>query len=180
MATENNKIDPKVLEAEQRAVKVLEYLVNDVKFKTVPSSITHHHISEGGNAQHTLEVLTLASKLAQSANELGGNVDDELVAISALFHDYGKIDVYEKVEDKWQKVKDYTVSLHIQRSIDYVREILPQFGYSQEFIDKVADCIGSHHGRKEWGALWEPRTPEAWILHFADMTSVFAVAKRNE
>lgn len=42
---------------------------------------------------------------------------------------------------------------------------------SAEWMEKVIHCILAHHGRREWGAPVEPHTPEAWILHAADMLS---------
>jgi len=38
-------------------------------------------------------------------------------------------------------------------------------------FDDLADIVASHHGRVEWGALFEPKTTEAWALHMGDMTS---------
>jgi 23S rRNA maturation-related 3'-5' exoribonuclease YhaM len=37
--------------------------------------------------------------------------------------------------------------------------------------DAVIHCMLSHHGRREWGSPVEPVTPEAYILHVADMLS---------
>jgi len=94
-----------------------------------------------------------------------------------MLHDYGKIYTYEKKGDKWDKTADYTKSLHIVKSVEKAKEFLAG-KVSTEMLDRIVHCIAAHHGRKEWGALEEPRTSEAWMLHLADMTSVFCIANR--
>jgi 3'-5' exoribonuclease len=35
----------------------------------------------------------------------------------------------------------------------------------------IKHIIASHHGNREWGAIQEPSTREAMIVHFADLFS---------
>ena len=46
-----------------------------------------------------------------------------------------------------------------------------QAGLPLNFITAVMHIMLAHHGRKEWGSPVEPKTPEAWLLHSADMLS---------
>ena len=44
--------------------------------------------------------------------------------------------------------------------------------------DEIGHLILSHHGRRDWGAIQEPKTAEAWALHLADMASAFCYESR--
>jgi 3'-5' exoribonuclease len=154
------------------------FLENDPRFNLWPSSIDKHHSWEGGNRDHTYQVTSLASHTGLLAQYTGAKIDQEVLQAAALMHDYGKIDTYEKVDGVWRKVANYTKSMHIERSIHHARLILPELGFTEGVlghVGRIVDCIGSHHGRLEWGALWEPRTPEAWLLHLADMASAMTM-----
>lgn len=50
-------------------------------------------------------------------------------------------------------------------------------GLPFEFVMKVTHIMLAHHGRREWGSAVEPKTPEAWILHAADMLSAQPLPK---
>lgn len=42
---------------------------------------------------------------------------------------------------------------------------------AESFVYAVTHCMLAHHGRYEWRSPIEPKSPEAWILHSADMLS---------
>ena len=65
------------------------------------------------------------------AKERGGDV--EIVEISALFHDYANLVDFEKYSE-----------IHHIASGELAEPILREYGYSQDFIDKVKKCIHSH------------------------------------
>jgi 3'-5' exoribonuclease len=44
-------------------------------------------------------------------------------------------------------------------------------GLDPTYRDTVAHAILAHHGRHEWGSPVAPATPEATVIHFADMLS---------
>lgn len=165
-----------------RKIGALEYdlaiqILNNRQFRRVPSSIDKHHIEEGGNLRHTCEVVLIALDMAKSIIALKKQVDLSIVFSAALLHDYGKIDTYECVGMSWRKVCPYTKESHITSGIDYARELLT--GWYPKKTAAIVHCIGAHHGRKDYGALWEPNTPEAWIVHLADMASVFGIEGRR-
>jgi uncharacterized protein len=65
------------------------------------------------------------------AKKYGGDV--EIVEMAALFHDYAGMVDFDK----------YYETHHIAGG-DLAEPILREYGYSQEFIDKVKQCIFSH------------------------------------
>ena len=42
-----------------------------------------------------------------------------------------------------------------------------------DLMEEVSHVILAHHGRLEWGSPIEPQTPEALIVHQADMLSAY-------
>lgn len=166
----------------------VEFVLADPQFCTVPSSTGKHHYYKGGNLRHTYEVTHLACVNTISANShrrlamLPGELDLETVFLSAVLHDFGKIHAYEVDPAKdghWRKTKDYTIQLHIEKSVETAKNLLTG-KISQEKLEAVVHCIGAHHGKIEWGALWLPKTSEAWVVHLADMLSVFCVVNRKD
>ena len=90
--------------------KLLEYL-DKTDFYTAPSSTKFHLNEDGGLCQHSINVFETALKLrehiAQPALSSGegpftGEISEESVAISCLFHDLCKIGIYHKTE-RWKK-----------------------------------------------------------------------------
>lgn len=162
---------------------ICEELVQDDKFTTWPASIDKHHNRTCGLLQHTLEVTNLARSMALCSDSYRNQADKpilnlDVIFISCLLHDYGKTYTYRKIyEDdmigmvKWGKIREYTKSLHIYKSIEKVYQFLG----GSAILDDVIHCVGAHHGRIDYGSLWEPKTPEAWIVHLADMASVFCI-----
>lgn len=147
-------------------------------FLDTPSSIDKHHAWHGGNAQHTFEVVLLAMDTVWTAARVGVKLDAPVVFASALLHDIGKIDAYQCVSGVWGKSDAYTKSFHIQQSIARGESIVADLGIAKQWYP-IRHCIGAHHGRIDYGALWEPQTKEAWSVHLADMASVFAIHGRH-
>lgn len=169
---------------------VIETLIADEKFIHWPASMDKHHNYEYGLLKHTIEVMNLCiinSTLSTDyrVQQQNRGINLETVLIAALLHDYGKTYTYEyafsskyTTNSTWKKTLEYTKSLHIYKSIDKAHELLDEV-ISNSTLQDVIHCIGAHHGRIDYGSLWEPNTPEAWILHLADMTSVFCIADRK-
>lgn len=158
-------------------LEIAQKVLLDAKFVTYPSSIDKHHNWRGGNLKHTSEVIEFAMEMAMITTR-DRKVDESCVYLSSLLHDYGKIYAYEPygtTPDCWRKVKNYTPSLHIEKSIERAKELI-----DGRFLGQVLHCIGAHHRTIEWGSLWEPETREAWIVHLADMASVFCIENRPQ
>lgn len=99
---------------------------------------------------HVQYVVEYAKQLAEKIN-----VDEEIVEISALLHDIGRLNGSEE-------------NHHIIGA-EYAQEYLPTLNYPQEKIDKVKHCILAHRG-----SLSIPReTKEAECVASADAMSHF-------
>lgn len=163
--------------------------ISNSDFKFWPASIDKHHCYTGGLVVHTSEVLDIALK---SSNARHMSVDKDVLAIAAIYHDIGKIRDYRllpayantKNHKGWLGVDiskldwfEKTPFRYNIRHIPYSYHLFmcdaEESNCNADFIDSVSHCILSHHGRKEWGSPIEPNSAEAYILHFADMMSVY-------
>lgn len=157
----------------QQAETVFEVLGSNA-FKKWPASIGHHanpqHQQDGGLAIHTAEVLSWAIELAK-----GTPLDKAVLTVAAIWHDYAKIFEYYQVNKVWVKDLGYRARFgHPYGSaLAFDRHIQLNTPGSLTFdqVCAIQHCILSHHGRIEWGAVKEPATREALVLHTADMLS---------
>lgn len=145
-------------------------------FRKGVASISHHanpaHREPGGLVIHTAEVVSWVKNLAW-----GTPLDMKVLLLSAIWHDYGKIFEYRRKEDgSFEKVPEileklghpYCSAMAFKRDWELNPFLKSITGPRAEHIEH---CILSHHGRREWGAIKEPATPEALLLHTADMMS---------
>jgi 3'-5' exoribonuclease len=151
-----------------KLIKMCGVVINDPRFQTAPGGASHHHNYAGGLLEHTAEVVQNCQLL------MGENpfVDRDVVMASAIYHDCHKIFEYE-VDDSGKVLKlDYRQQIgHVvggffqftMDAVDSEGEITPEQGAG------IQHCLLAHHGRLEWRSPVEPQTPEAWILHAADM-----------
>jgi uncharacterized protein len=106
-------------------------------------------------SHHIVCVVKCAKQLAEKLN-----ADFEIVEIAALLHDYAGI-----------KDSSMTKEHHIHGALEAHR-ILEGFGYPQDKIQRVKDCILTHRG----SVPMERLSPEAECIASADaMTHVFQV-----
>ena len=106
-------------------------------------------------SHHIVHVVKYARLLAE---KLGADV--EVVEIAALLHDYAGI-------------KDCALTMeHHIHGAEQAQHILEGFGYPQDKIERVKDCILQHRG----SVPMERLTPEAECVASADaMTHLFQV-----
>jgi HD superfamily phosphodiesterase len=98
---------------------VKKYVLDRLKTE-LSENLTYHSVD------HTLDVIE-ASELISKMEGINGH-ELVLVKTAALFHDLGFIETYDGHEDL---------------SIVKAREILPQFGYTKNDIDRIAGMINS-------------------------------------
>jgi uncharacterized protein len=97
--------------------KVKEVIIGRLRAELKPQ-LTYH------NADHTLDVLEAATRLAGLENIKGH--DRGLLLTAALFHDTGMLRTYAG---------------HEEASAEIAREMLPAYGYSPADIDSIAGMI---------------------------------------
>ena len=157
-------------------LSVLDAVLNDVGFDAffrAPAASHNHHSYVHGLARHTLEVAEGADALLGVLRFPG--VDRDLLVTGALLHDVGKVEGYDFDGVPIQRSRlDYLQS-HITRGLAIVGRVTADLIACDEMSDQEAihlcHLIESHHGTYEWGSPSTPRTPEAVLLHLADMAS---------
>jgi 3'-5' exoribonuclease len=165
--------------------------LDNKQFQIHPAALTKHHTWKGGLLQHTKEVVIFAQRTV-AVMSVEKEINRDVLLTACVWHDFGKIyDIgYESTVDKPNNDIDENWDLpynidpvnlphkkliyHVSRS--YAEWMIASNGIlTNEERDLVGHCILSHHGRIEWQTVKEPITREAYILHHADMMSVFAL-----
>lgn len=142
----------------------------------------HHHYGDGGLLKHTYEVAEYVFTIADTHGFMKGDRDvlnGAELFVSAIWHDYGKIWDYQKIDGIWGKHDSHARRIHhISRSAlefekwyDQLWREQPNVDFSLIDKDRVTHNILSHHGMREWGSPVAPHTKEAWVLHLSDNLS---------
>lgn len=143
-------------------------------FLTVPSAVGHHHNYEGGNCQHTYEVLISALNEVNISNKLSKlSLDADLVICGAALHDIGKLWCYRMNGEVPEMTTIGKFKDHLVVGSQILNEKAIELGIdrTQEWFMMLDHIILSHHGKLEWGSPVAPCFPEAYIVHQADMNS---------
>ncbi|MDD3310890.1 HD domain-containing protein [Pseudodesulfovibrio sp.] len=131
---------------------------------TAPGAKTVHHAYVGGLLEHTLQVARACMALCDVYPDL----DRQVLLAGAIFHDLGKA---------WELsgglANDYTDEGRLMGHILLGEEALEPFLHKCKGLDPglklhLKHLILSHHGEHEFGSPVRPKTPEAFVLHFAD------------
>jgi len=162
----------------------VETVLEDPRFSTCSGSGSdiHHHYGDGGLLLHTYEVYSYGELIVNKHNSTcrgwGNRVNPLEVFISIIWHDYGKIWDYQKIDGVWGKHNNHARKIHhISRSAIEWERHYPDIVRSGVITpcpvngNRITHNILSHHGRREWGSPVAPATKEAWILHLADNLS---------
>jgi len=140
-----------------------------------PGGKTRHHAYPGGLAVHTYEVTKRARDFVWGPAK--GDLSILHVTTAAgILHDLGKAREYGVTSDESgltiDRTKEGYLLGHLSMSYGwFVREAAAR-NLDYDLTVRVAHCILSHHGRREWGSPTEPQTLEAHALHSADMMSM--------
>ncbi len=133
-------------------------------FKTAPGATNLHHAYLGGLAHHTLCVMKFCDHLTQ----LYANIDRDVLLVSALFHDIGKIR-----ENSWDMCFERTDEGELIGHIIISRDIFLACAKTAQLEPRltmhIEHNILSHHGIHEYGSPKLPMTVEAFALHLADL-----------
>ncbi len=125
---------------------------------------TVHHAYAGGLLDHTLAVARTCLGLC----DLYPQLDRQILLVAAILHDLGKA---------WELssglTTDYTdegrLLGHVQLGLERLEPFLAKArDLDPALILHLKHLIISHHGEYQFGAPRRPKTPEAFILHFAD------------
>jgi len=125
-----------------------------------------HHSYMGGLCEHTLSVAQICDFLAPRYKF----VNRDLLICVALLHDIGKL-----FELSYFPENDYTddgkLLGHIYIGSEFIGEEIAKIdGFPSALKSLIQHCILSHHGKHEFGSPILPKTMEAMILSYADIT----------
>lgn len=153
------------------------------RYLNIPAAMRHHHVYRHGLLQHSLEVCELALQMADMMRLYHKfEPDGTVLIISALFHDIGKIDEYDiNALGLLSGISEEGELLgHHFPSALHLTKCLAKTSITADQLLKIKHCVLSHHGRRKWGAAVSPKTPEAYIIHLADMGSSQPVSVISE
>ena len=132
-------------------------------FCVCPGGISIHHAYQGGLLEHTLGVFRLCRFFA----DLYPGLDRETLLAGALFHDIGKIREYA-ADIEFSSTDEGRLFGHLTLGVGMLEPFLAQSALPSELILHLKHLILSHHGELAFGACVQPKTQEAFALHFAD------------
>ena len=169
--------------------RMAQPILNDPRFFECPASrSSKHHCFRGGLASHTCEVLLIATASAAQHMRLGDKVDFLVLAVAAIWHDYGKMEEYTLVEPLPPPGTKLVPERHIQKTEGCLVHHITRAAYrlgslfylaNPKLIEAVLHAVEAHHGRRDWGSPHAPATLEAMILHHADMQSLMRDSGQN-
>lgn len=163
-------------------------------FATFPASVgflkngsRKHHYFEGGLAVHTAQVVSTAWYMADYFSMNGWQ--RTVLITAAIWHDFGKVDEYEKVGDlcwerrvphlghiaaglvRWGRFARTKPAHRAMVCLPAANQLAPMKAV-EAFDRAVSHLIASHHGLREWGSPDSPANLPAVLLHQADMLSL--------
>lgn len=153
-------------------------------FFTAPASSRFHGSYAGGLCEHSLDVYRMAL-LGVSGFTL--ELDDESLAISTLFHDLCKVNMYKidkrnkKVDGVWKEEPFYTIEEkhpfggHGSKSVFLVQQFM-------RLKTDEAAAINCHMGFSTGDAVRDISNsyqafPLAWITHVADEAATYLLGR---
>lgn len=159
--------------------RLVTHVIDDARFPlwTGSGKSTQHHYGKGGLARHTREVMMLCMRNAIFAKGVNKPVDETVLFLSAIFHDFGKLWDYQPrrlpaVSDRSFEFCDWEATSH-KRNINHLCRsavewvnIARKENTPKDIEDAVLHCILAHHA--EFGSPVLPKSREAWILHLSD------------
>lgn len=159
---------------------IIRGLTTTPQFLHGPAATFMHHAYIHGLVEHSLSVAGNAlhySGLGE-VRQRGWNAD--VVVTAALLHDIGKVHEYTMTGKRLPAMKLRGHSLMGCEMIAQAIMLTTLTPEELEVMEHVEHIVASHHARPEWGAIVEPQTPEAWLVHCMDMADarMFAGSKR--
>lgn len=145
-------------------------------FKRAPAAVTNHHAYVGGLLEHTLSVLTLATRVFGKNDDSESHypeVSRDLVLAGVFLHDIGKTaeltyDTNFTYTSAGQLVGHITqAAIWIDRKAADVADAMGQ-PFPEDLQNVLTHIVLSHHGTYEFGSPRLPACLEAIAVHYLD------------
>jgi hypothetical protein len=154
--------------------RLVEWLENETDFFLAPASRTHHGAFEGGLVHHSLNVMDAAEQMARVLFNLKCvSINLNSLILVALFHDVCKINLYKKIDEKWERTNRASLGhgeeslLMVQRFVDLTEEEQHAVRWHMGGFDHAVKG-----GEQSLGNSYE-KFPVAVLLHLADMAATY-------
>jgi|JI8StandDraft_1071087.scaffolds.fasta_scaffold15967_5 3'-5' exoribonuclease len=133
-------------------------------FLEAPASRQIHHAYIGGLMEHTLNVM----KSVAAFRAIYEHADGDLMIAGAFLHDIGKVDEYNFLLSHYEHSEPGRLKGHTL--LGYERLVAKLNGVKMHSLTraKLEHVVLAHQGRRNWGAIEEPRFLEAYLVHAAD------------
>ncbi len=136
------------------------------KYFNAPAAEGHHHSYLGGLLEHSVTVAERALLMASSSSV---KINRDILVLGALLHDLGKIFSYDyhrppiKINTNGKLVGHIFIGMNIISLVHQQENVLT----NDEYLH-LLHILAAHHGKLEYGAITQPVTLEAEIVHLAD------------
>ena len=136
------------------------------RLPTWPAAKTRHHAWLGGLAEHTVEMLQIAERVARVFPQL----DRDLLLAGVVLHDLGKL---EELDLQASIVYSNAGNLegHMVQGVRILDRALAATECDGEIATLLRHLVLSHQGQLEYSAVTVPMLPEAIALHYIDQLS---------
>ena len=171
-------------------VDLLSEIFNDQttqqKFITWPAAKNYHHAYKYGLLHHSGELVTFIESICEN-NYYKESINKDLAITGAILHDIGKIFEYSfDGISNIEYAKELYVNSHLSKGAEMVSVAYSKLKENKQYserddalIEAVKHIIRSHHLRKDWDAIAEPKTKEAMLVTLADNFSAFFDKYKN-
>lgn len=156
---------------------VVKKLTSLQDFLYRPAASFRHHAYVHGLLEHSLSVTGNAIGFEMLGEVRSGGWDMDITIAAGLLHDIGKVQEYTITGKRLPAQKELGHSL---MGCEMFSQAAWSSSVSESTAQRVKHVIASHHGRQEWGAIVEPQSAEAWLIHAMDLADshMFALTKR--
>lgn len=136
------------------------------------AAVRYHHVEESGLLEHSIEVCASALCL-EDIIRTEIPLDRSLLIVGCLLHDVGKTRTLSPQGLTLEgRIRDHiSVGVEIVTTAVRESEAVEKGQILQEDVLHLLHIIESHHGQASWGSVVEPRSPEALLVHVADLAS---------
>lgn len=136
-------------------------------YKTYAGAKSVHHDYKYGLLEHVTNTASIAVDICRN---IPYPVNVNAVRFAALFHDIGKVQCYNFVNNLAVDIsKEFMLMGHLYAGaaiISKLRKWIPV-----EDLEIIIHCVLSHHDKPEWGAVVPPAIMEARVVASADLIS---------
>lgn len=131
-----------------------------------PAAQRIHHDVYGGLLYHVYRMAGIGLWVCKAYP----TIDKDLFLAGIILHDIGKLKELESSRmGEAEYSKEGQLFGHPYLGMRMVENIAARVKADKETTDQLLHIIAAHHGKPEWGALVQPHTLEAYLVHQLDM-----------